>query len=127
MTPALPLLMRLGLLPPGDVTELLLELDLVLDRDDNFSGSCCLIADALIFGALVALTKFTGGALLMLAVLHLSFLRSIVVFATPAELFPSPVIPPSRVYSSVPKISSSCCDAITPETGMATLGDNSSP
>lgn len=78
--PPLPLLfIRLGLLPLGDVIELLLlELGLVLDNEDNFSGNCCLMAAAFIFGALVALTRFAGGALLMLAVLHLSFLRSMV-------------------------------------------------
>lgn len=124
--PPLPLLfIRLGLLPLGDVIELLLlELGLVLDNEDNFSGSCCLMAAAFIFGALVALTRFAGGALLMLAVLHLSFLRSM-VDTTDCE--PEP-IPLSTWYSSLLLDCSSCCVGITPPvTGRATLGDSSKP
>lgn len=78
MTPTLLLFIRLGLLPLGDEIELLLELDFELDSEDNFNGSCCLMEAAFIFGAFVALTRFTGGDLLILAVRHLSFLRSMV-------------------------------------------------
>lgn len=37
-------------------------MDIYLEFDDNFNGSCCLMFDWLTFDALVALCKWAGGA-----------------------------------------------------------------
>lgn len=72
MIPPLELLLQLG----GEVM-------LLLDSEESFIGICCLMLAWLTFGALVALNRFTGGALGTVdAVRHLSFRRSTVLPST---------------------------------------------
>lgn len=71
MIPPLELLLQLG----GEVM-------LLLDSEESFMGICCLTLAWLTFGALVALSRFTGGAFGIEADRHLSFRRSTVLPST---------------------------------------------